>query len=166
DIVQASIARGSLDRSGGVTIRRADQISEADRTVLFRASHAVLSASKGPLSRQLQHAADRFSLPERLRPPQKPIADVLSDALSLLPFEFDNGFGGFDPQSDEYVIRVAPGKRPGAPWCNVIANPGFGFVVSEGGSSCTWSRNSQSHRLTPWSNDPVCDPSGEIFYVR
>jgi cyclic beta-1,2-glucan synthetase len=166
DIVQASIARGSLDRSGGVTIRRADQISEADRTVLFRAAHAVLSASKGPLSRQLQHAADRFSLPERLRPPQKPVADVQSEALSLLPFEFDNGFGGFDPQSDEYVIRVAPGKRPGAPWCNVIANPGFGFVVSEGGASCTWSRNSQSHRLTPWSNDPVCDPSGEVVYVR
>ena len=41
-----------------------------------------------------------------------------------------------------------------------------GFLASEGGLGYTWAGNSQQYRLTPWSNDPVSDPSGEVFYVR
>ena len=57
--------------------------------------------------------------------------------------------------------RLAP-----APWSNVVANPVFGFLVSESGSGFTWSGNSQTNRLTPWSNDPVSDPPGEVVYLR
>ena len=57
-------------------------------------------------------------------------------------------------------------RRTPAPWCNVIANPHFGTLVSESGSSYTWVHNSQRYRLTPWNNDPVSDPSGELIYVR
>ena len=49
---------------------------------------------------------------------------------------------------------------------NVLANPYFGTVVSESGSAYTWSENAHEFRLTPWSNDPVCDSSGEAFYLR
>ncbi|HEX7671387.1 MAG TPA: hypothetical protein VF395_17460, partial [Polyangiaceae bacterium] len=80
--------------------------------------------------------------------------------------DFDNGRGGFDPHTGEYVMTVGPSLCTPAPWCNVIGAPDFGFVVSESGASFSWSRNSQSHRLTPWSNDPVCDPSGEAIYLR
>ena len=64
------------------------------------------------------------------------------------------------PRSTAYP-RLAP-----APWCNVVANPVFGFLVSESGSGYTWSGNSQTNRLTPWSNDPVSDPPGEVVYLR
>jgi N,N'-diacetylchitobiose phosphorylase len=57
-------------------------------------------------------------------------------------------------------------RLPPMPWCNVIANERFGFITSETGAGCTWSRNSQANRLTPWSNDPVCDPHGEALYLR
>lgn len=40
------------------------------------------------------------------------------------------------------------------PWINVMANAGFGFMVSAEGGGCTWSVNSQKNTLTPWSNDP------------
>ena len=30
----------------------------------------------------------------------------------------------------------------------------------------TWSENAHEFRLTPWSNDPVSDASGEAFYLR
>jgi hypothetical protein len=30
----------------------------------------------------------------------------------------------------------------------------------------TWSVNSRENQLTPWSNDPVTDRSGETFYLR
>ena len=49
---------------------------------------------------------------------------------------------------------------------NVVANPSFGFLVSESGSGYTWSGNSRENQLTPWSNDPVSDPVSEAIYVR
>jgi cyclic beta-1,2-glucan synthetase len=49
---------------------------------------------------------------------------------------------------------------------NVIANPEFGFLVSEAGSGFTWAGNSGENRLTPWRNDPVSDISGEALYLR
>ena len=48
----------------------------------------------------------------------------------------------------------------------MLANPAFGALVSEAGTGCTWAGNSREHRLTPWSNDPVGDRSGEALYVR
>src|SRR5262245_14098267 len=57
-------------------------------------------------------------------------------------------------------------RRPPAPWINVLANPGFGALISESGAGCTWSRNSRNLRLTPWSNDPVRDPHDEALYLR
>ncbi|HKV04693.1 MAG TPA: protein ndvB, partial [Candidatus Acidoferrales bacterium] len=38
--------------------------------------------------------------------------------------------------------------------------------MSESGAGYTWSLNSHENQLTPWSNDPVCDPPGEAFYIR
>ncbi len=66
----------------------------------------------------------------------------------------------------EYIIYLEPGRATPAPWINVIANPGFGFIVSESGSGNTWAENSGENRLTPWQNDPVSDPPGEAIYLR
>ena len=52
------------------------------------------------------------------------------------------------------------------PWVNVLANPYFGTVISESGSAYTWAENAHEFRLTPWSNDPVQDTTGEAFYIR
>jgi cyclic beta-1,2-glucan synthetase len=53
-----------------------------------------------------------------------------------------------------------------APWINVLANPRFGCLVSELGTGYTWWQSSRECKLTPWSNDPVLDPPGEICYLR
>ena len=53
-----------------------------------------------------------------------------------------------------------------APWVNVLANPGFGTVVSESGSAYSWADNAHEFRLSPWTNDPVTDAGGEAFYIR
>ena len=83
-----------------------------------------------------------------------------------LDLEFFNGVGGFTPDGREYVTVLGKGQWTPAPWINVVANPGFGFQVSESGSGYTWSENSRENKLTPWSNDPVSDTPGETFYVR
>ncbi|MDR3416530.1 MAG: glycosyl transferase [Nevskia sp.] len=77
---------------------------------------------------------------------------------------------GFSKDGSEYVIRMpwndGTPALPPMPWTNVIASERFGCLVSETGAGCTWSRNSQANRLTPWTNDPVCDPHGEALYLR
>lgn len=76
----------------------------------------------------------------------------------------------FEADGSEYAIRMPANDHgldlPPAPWVNVIANERFGCIVSETGAGCTWSRNSQANRLTPWANDPVCDAHGEALYLR
>jgi len=64
------------------------------------------------------------------------------------------------------VTVLGRGQWTPAPWINVIANQSFGFQVSAEGGGYTWSANSRENQLTPWSNDPVGDPPGDIFYVR
>jgi cellobiose phosphorylase len=91
-------------------------------------------------------------------------------ALPGEPLSFWNGIGGFSSDGSEYVIRVAHHHGhlalPPRPWANVVANERFGFLMSETGAGTTWNGNSREHRLTPWANDPLLDPSGEAFYLR
>ena len=85
---------------------------------------------------------------------------------ALAALEFFNGIGGFAESGREYVIVQGPGQTTPLPWINVIANGGFGFQVSADGAGFTSAANSREHQLTPWSNDPVGDPSGQAFYIR
>lgn len=155
------------ERGGRIHLIFTDQISEEERRLVEATAQAVLDASKGPLARQLAPA-----LVTRLQPPRFEPAGVrgpgeepavLPRATDLL---FDNGFGSFTGDGSEYVIYLEPGETTPAPWCNVLANERFGTIVTEAGGGFTWSLNSGENRLTPWTNDPVADPPGEVFYLR
>src|SRR5690606_23645567 len=76
-----------------------------------------------------------------------------------------NGIGGFSRDGSEYVIWLRQRPTP-APWINILANPRFGCTVSEQGGGYTFAENSRENKLTPWSNDPVSDPPGEVLYLR
>jgi cellobiose phosphorylase len=54
---------------------------------------------------------------------------------------FFKGTGGFAQNGKEYKIITDKNKTTPAPWVNVLANPLFGSVVSENGSSYTWAIN-------------------------
>ena len=69
------------------------------------------------------------------------------------------------PHASQLTHRVEVAHE-GHPWVNVLANPQFGTVVSEGGGGYTWAENSHEYRLTPWNNDPVSDTGSEAIYVR
>lgn len=76
-----------------------------------------------------------------------------------------NGFGGFDRDGRDYVVRLSGERSTPHPWINVISNQQFGFHTSAEGASFTWSRNSRDFQLTPWSNDPVSNRPGEAIFV-
>ena len=167
DSVRELTRQARIDQKGGVFLRRSDQLTEEERELLCCSARVVLWASHGSLARQLRRAATARPLPPALTVArQSSLAALPSPLPPRQKLAFDNGRGGFSADGREYVIILPPGAHTPAPWCNVIANPSFGTLVSEQGSTFTWFRNSQRHRLTPWSNDTVSDPSGETLYVR
>jgi cyclic beta-1,2-glucan synthetase len=175
NLVRASDAHALADRPGGVFLRKAAQFPEEERLLLLAAARVVLAGNQGPLTRQLERSEATPALPPLLNLKVRAQAAPPAAGPSRPPrpeLVFDNGLGGFRRDEREYVIiphaRAAgePPRLPPAPWVNVVANPTCGFVVSEGGSGYTWAGNSQLNRLTPWSNDPVADPPGEVLYLR
>ena len=157
-----------VDQKGGIFIRRSDQMTEADRILMMTVARAIVSDTAGTLADQL----DRRPRNEPVQPvkfeKQKPRGGsaVVLPTMQRPDLAAFNGHGGFTKDGREYVITTTRESRTPAPWTNVMANSYFGSVVSESGAAYTWCENAQLYRLTPWSNDPVCDPSGEALYLR
>jgi len=135
-----------------------------DDRVLFQAvARVVLDDERGTLTEQLE---ERSGL-EPLVPALAPTRTARPDSSLPLPAReliFPNGLGGFTRDGHEYVITLGVGQTTPAPWVNVLANPTFGTLVSESGAAYSWVENSHEFRLTPWSNDPVMDTTGEAIY--
>ena len=165
------IASGSeasvFDRPGGIFVRTAEQISNEDRILFQSVARVVIMDSRGTLVEQL----NRRALAELRAPKLTPVLRRSSEVapMSGLPprdLILSNGIGGFSPDGREYIISLAAGQTTPAPWVNVLANRNFGSVISENGVAYTWSENAHEFRLSPWSNDPVSDASGEALYLR
>ncbi len=171
--VGTSESQSLADRPGGVFVRKADQLTAEDRASLQAAARVVLYGSHGSLTAQMSRPERPAKLPPAFAATRPAVrAPVDRSALSLAAdLRFANGVGGFTADGREYHIRVYADhdgrlRPPPAPWINVVANPSFGFLATDGGLACTWSDNSQLNRLTPWSNDPVTDPPSEVVYLR
>ncbi len=157
-----------LDRPGGIFVRRSEQLAEDDRVLLQTVARLIVSDADGPLADQMNRRVYSELPPPLLETPALATAvvdvpAVRTDRPDLRAF---NGLGGFTPDGREYIITTSRAARTPAPWVNVIANPWFGSVVSESGGAYTWCENAHGYRLTPWSNDPVGDCTGEAFYLR
>jgi len=164
-LISSGIEAQLLDKPGGIFVRRLEQVSHEDRVLLQTVARVFFDDERGTLAEQLEQRGAPEVLMPALVPVRKP---EVEPALPLPPREliFTNGLGGFTRDGQEYVITLQPGRMTPAPWVNVLANPTFGTVVSESGSAYTWVENAHEFRLTPWSNDPVRDPTGEAFYIR
>ena len=169
DEIASLIASGSeaqwLDKPGGIFVRRLEQVSHDDLILLQAAARMVFDDEKGTLLEQMER---RIAIDSMVPPlvPYRSFESADSDPISGPPLVFPNGIGGFSTLGNEYLIHLEPGDTTPAPWINVLANPYFGTVISESGSSYTWLDNSHEFRLTPWNNDPVQDTTGEAFYIR
>ncbi|HSV97546.1 MAG TPA: glucoamylase family protein [Spirochaetota bacterium] len=164
----ASGAEGDLtDRSGGIFLRHADQISAEDRILIQTVARAIITDRRGALADQINRkGAARIPVPQIAPSRTHRAEQAAGTTLPRTDLIFYNGCGGFTPDGREYIITTAPGQRTPAPWVNVLANPDFGTIISESGMGYTWAGNAHEFRLTPWHNDPVGDSGGEAFYLR
>ena len=159
-----------LTKRGGIFILYSDQINPEEYTLLQTAGCILFRGDHGSMDDQIpEYTIQAAHLPEFIptRSTEGIVIPSQEDPLPTIgPLQFYNGYGGFSADGREYIIELSPGRPTPAPWVNVIGYPYFGFMVSETGSQCTWAVNSGENRLTPWSNDPVRDPTGEALYLR
>jgi cellobiose phosphorylase len=154
-----------VNKTGGVFLLRAEELSEADRVLFQTVARIVFTDTGDTLIEQLERRAS----PERLTDRFDPMLQLAPEPTLPLPEHkriFNNGLGGFSSDGREYIITLEPGQSTPAPWVNVIASPHIGTVISESGSAYTWVENAHEFRLSTWHNDPISDNSAEAVYIR
>lgn len=177
DLISMGHARDLLNHPGGVFLLQKDHVQAEDVVLLCAVARIVFAGEGGSCTVQIRKKGkliktkvdSQSSLHDRaLKATQESIQDYRVEVIgqSMGHLLFANGYGGFSENGEEYIIRLQEGMNTPLPWINVIANPKFGFQVSEVGAGYTWSQNSREYKLTPWSNDPIMDYSGEVLYLR
>lgn len=171
DQITGLIAAGAeahpIDRPGGIFVRRSEQISDEDKTLVQAVARVVITDTAGTLAEQVERRSRPEITVPKLIPTRARRSEVPHHAETPEGnLVFFNGLGGFTRDGHEYVITTTADHVTPAPWVNVLANSEFGTVVTESGGACTWAENAHGFRLTPWYNDPVSDIGGEAFYIR
>ena len=167
DLLQEVNAQWMLGRNGGIHLLFADQIGPDQVRLLEAVSRIVIEDGQGRLDDQLARAFSLRPVLPHFEPASGPVAEVgIPELVRPDNLLCDNGLGGFGPGGREYVIYLQPDQTTPAPWVNILANDGFGCVVTEAGGGFSWAQNSGENRITPWTNDAVMDEPGEALYLR
>jgi len=169
-LLDAGPWRGWRQRPAGAYLLRGDEVTDAERSLLEAVARAVLSGDGGDLQAQLERPyAEEPVLPALVTSPsaeaREPIPPDI-EAPQAPPLLLANGLGGFADAHRTYVIVLDGDQETPAPWANVLANPGFGTIVTASGSAHTWAENSRENRLTSFANDPVADSTAEAWFIR
>lgn len=161
-----AVPEGSEKKSkGNVVSLTVDQLPQNELRLLLAVAHVVLLTSRGSLKQQLSTPRPLKPLPDLLKPTASS-EDLNTHALPFFELKHFNGLGGFTFDDKEYIIYLEGNMQTPAPWSNVLANSQFGALVTESGVDTVWKYNSQTNRLTPWSNDPICPSLGQALYIR
>ncbi len=176
DEVQAELAallgsgpwRSWSERPGGTWLLRRDALSEAENQLLDVVARVVLQSGDGDLRSQLDPRVADDRIEAEAAPAYAALRGqaAVEEAAPPAGTVRQVGLGRFEQGGRAFAFDLDPGSETPVPWCNVMANPGFGTVVTSAGASFTWAVNSRENRLTPFENDPVSDPSAEAIYLR
>ena len=168
-LIKHGYSANVAEKNGGVFLRKLAQLGEPELMLLQAVARVVIDAAKGAAAPQLEALDDHGAEPPR---PRRALFSLVQDDIYPVfeppadGLEFFNSVGGFSDNGNSYSMIVGRNRMPPQPWSNIVANPRFGFMLSESGGGYTWSENSRENRLTPWSNDPVSDPCVEAIYLR
>ena len=153
---------------GGIYILRADQMPLHSRNVLETSANLILEPTEESIRDFVNNALKSSDYLPVFHASHPSVEEQLgvTPLKAIRQYNYNNEYGGFSEDGREYHIHIDRQHIPPAPWINVIANPDFGFVLSESGIGWSWAGNSGENRLTSWSNDPVLDQPGEALYLR
>lgn len=181
EIVYTTQTQDLMNRHRDVFILKTSTMTNDEINLFYANSRLIFEGSLGSMEQQnnaskLIALADSYEIGDksvRYIKAEETISHESEIPLPILKREieetkelqFFNGTGGFGENGKSYIIRLEKNQMTPAPWVNVIANPDFGFIVSESGGGYTWNENSRENKLSKWSNDPVSDEPGEVFYI-
>ncbi|MDD4615131.1 MAG: glycosyl transferase, partial [Caldisericia bacterium] len=163
DIVSSRQTIGATKERKDIFILDTHSVLPEDIPLLYAVARMVLKSDVRSLDEQMLEPSP---LPSMKMVPYTTKSEFPSMDFDTSSLQCFNGLGGFSESGMEYKIILRHEYCTPAPWINVIANQTFGFIVSDLGSGYTWYGNSRENKLTPWSNDTVSDPPGEIIYIR
>ncbi len=150
-------------RCTGFHVLRLDELSSDEATTLNSLARLRLVADGRALAHPVQEWLDRHeSAFERRHGTSTSAVPLAAAPAHAVP----PPVGRFDTDSGEFTFDSHSRLRPRRPWVNVLANPGFGSLLSEAGGGYSWAVNSRLNQLTAWSNDPVTDPPAELFLLQ
>jgi len=168
-----SYNRSSVKESlGGIYHIRTKLIQPEEEAMIRSAASVELDSKQGSLSDQLKRlvvptdAVPVVPLVARAGQRAKPQASLSKLSADLPAKLFENGYGGFDPETSEYCMTLTDQDRSPVAWANIIGRPNFGTIVTAEGNATTWSIDSYDNRLTPWHNDVLVERTGEYLYLR
>ena len=129
-------------------------------------ANIVVDASLFNLETLLKEYDDRFIKQEEVSYRQINNKKIETYPLKKQELLFDNSYGGFSLDGKEYLIYKSSENKLPSVWCNILANPFFGTVITDNLGGYTWSKNSRLNRITAWNNDRVFDVPSEVFYLK
>jgi cyclic beta-1,2-glucan synthetase len=162
----------SAERTSGFHLLRDPETSADEKAALTGLARVVLTADGRSLDLQMATLRSEAWPPEQGKPPAStPLfghapAEPEENQATAESAAAAAPAGQFDRDNGEFWFELQGGQSLPRPWVNVIANPDFGFQVSETGSGMSWAENSRMHQITPWSNDPVRDPAFEHWLLQ
>jgi cyclic beta-1,2-glucan synthetase len=155
---------------GALFVISGEDLTADERSTLAQLARLRVNADGRPLA---QHVADLVdwhdaALAQRDEEAATPVAlpAEAPRAAHASGSEADLADSGFDADTGAYAFPVSKSQPTPRPWVNLLANPGFGAMVSEVGAGCSWAGNSRLHQLTPWGNDPLSDQTGERLLLQ
>ena len=123
DAAQARSAAWSLLRNHPATLLTASELPEGLRETLEAAARVILYEGSGTITAQLEATSLRLPIPAPVK--------AATDAPAHPPEElrFDNGAGGFQPGTDDYIIHSSSGGS----WRNQLVEGSFSTNCDERG---------------------------------
>ncbi|SHE60270.1 GH36-type glycosyl hydrolase domain-containing protein [Alkalibacter saccharofermentans] len=181
EIVYATQTQDVMNRHKDVFILKTSSMTAQEINLFYASARMIFEGSCGTMEEQdnaempkddlgftdnIDKSAIQLEAPERAIDEDKTKRSLFKHETEAPDeLQFFNELGGFGKKGKSYVINLEKNKMTPAPWVNVIANPNFGFLVSESGGGYTWCENSRENKLTKWSNDSTGDEPSEVIYI-
>ncbi|MEP7319771.1 MAG: glucoamylase family protein, partial [Panacibacter sp.] len=109
------------DRSGGIFVRSAEQISNEDRVLFQSVAHIIISDKYGSLEEQMNRRS-KIKTTVPYFSPTKFYPSVYNEFIPRTDLLFFNGLGGFTTDGKEYVITVTAADKTPAPMTGIVPN--------------------------------------------
>ena len=156
---------------GGIFVLSKKEVSEDDINLLEFRSNLEINASSGNIKNQLDDLEEEYQESLENIGEENNNFFIQKNEIETIPEDYTdlkyyNEYGGFTEDGLEYKLKTSKNNKLPTVWCNILANPNFGTIITQNFGGFTWESNSRLNRLSAWNNSPNMDIPSEIIYIK